>query len=115
MVSPSPNEDDTEPLHGTNPIHTGIFVVLFVLTVGGLPFLVRGWAGFLMAPVVGAALWGLYKITLPRGPEIPDITATAGSTACPACASFQTDRRPAADPGEPTWQCFGCEHRWTPS
>ncbi|WP_052549547.1 hypothetical protein [Enhygromyxa salina] len=112
MTAPPEHE---EPLRVGNPVHTGVFAVLFLLTVVGLPLAIRGWAGFIAAPIVGAALWGLYKVTLPGGPKVVGIDTTAGAAGCPACDSMQTDRRPAASPGEPTWECFSCSHRWTPS
>lgn len=97
---------------GRNPIHTAIFGVLALGLVGVLPLAIGGFAGLLIAPVAGTALFGLYTVTLPRGPRQPAIDETAGSQACPACGSMQTDHRRFRSEGEPRFQCFACKHEW---
>ena len=112
QVYAAPKDDEDLPSAGRNPIHTGIFGTLFVLLVLGAPLFLGGLAGLLAAPIIGGVLWGLYTITLPKGPKIPAVTETAGVLTCPSCGSVQTDRLPVAEPGTPTWQCFSCDHRW---
>ncbi|MFV8755716.1 hypothetical protein ACNOYE_34630 [Nannocystaceae bacterium ST9] len=105
-------EVDVEVPAGKNPIHTAVFGVLFVVMVVGVPLVIGGIPGLFAAPVLGGALWGLYRVTLPRGPKQPSIAETAGTTACPSCGSVQTDRRRFPSPGQPAWQCFACGHEW---
>jgi predicted RNA-binding Zn-ribbon protein involved in translation (DUF1610 family) len=104
--------DDADLQAGKNPIHTTVFAVLFVLMVIGVPYIIGGIIGFFMAPVIGAGLWVLYGVTLPRGPHQPSIAETAGSSACPSCGSMQTDRRRFVETTQTTWQCFACGHEW---
>jgi hypothetical protein len=97
---------------GSNPRHTAMFAVLFVVMVAGLPFVVGGLAGYVLAPLLGGGLWALYNATLPRPPAQPSIAETAGATPCPACGSLQTDRRRFPMSGQRPWQCFSCDHEW---
>jgi hypothetical protein len=95
-----------------NPVHTRIFGVLFIVVVLGLPLVVGGFFGLLLAPIVGGILWGLYRVTLPSGPKSPSLIESAGTTSCPQCGSVQTDAIRYRNAGDPGWQCFACEHRW---
>lgn len=95
-----------------NPVHTAIFGVLFLVGIVGLPLFIGGFAGWLAAPVVGGALFGLYRITLPRGPKVATIDETAGAQPCPSCGSMQTDRLPAEGPQGEQMMCFACDRRW---
>jgi hypothetical protein len=61
-----------------------------------------------VAPGFGAALLGLYILTLPRAPKQPSIDETAGSTPCPQCKSVQTDFQQFNG----VWRCYACEHQW---
>jgi predicted RNA-binding Zn-ribbon protein involved in translation (DUF1610 family) len=108
----APKHDRVDEVPGVNRQHTAVFGVLFVVLVFGAPLLIGGLVGLIVAPMVGAALWGLYRLTLPPGPKRSSIAETAGGTACPACGSLQTDRRQFATPEQPPWQCFACGHDW---
>jgi hypothetical protein len=108
----APHHDEVEAVAGMNRTHTMVFGVLFVVIVFGLPLFIGGFIGLLLAPVLGGGLWGLYRLTLPRGPNQPSIAETAGSSACPKCGSMQTDRRRFPMDGQPPWQCFACDHEW---
>lgn len=111
---PSPRELEPAPderLAGKNPVHTGVFALLFVVMFLAVPVWVGGWIGLGLAPLVGAGLWGLYQVTLPSGPKQPKVSESAGSSACPSCGSVQTDRQ-RFEPDRPPWQCFACGHEW---
>jgi hypothetical protein len=108
-----PSHEETQAIarRSTNPVHTTVFGILFAFTVVLLPLVTGGLAGLLLAPIAGGALWGLYRLTLPRS-AMPKVTKTAGASPCPACGSMQTDRAQFRGPDDPIWQCFACDHRW---
>jgi MFS superfamily sulfate permease-like transporter len=108
----APEHDAAEVVAGVNRTHTTLFGVLLIMVVFGTPWFFGALIGLLMAPILGAAVWGLYRLTLPRGPQEPSIAETAGSVPCPSCRSVQTDRRQFSAPGQPPWRCFGCGHEW---
>lgn len=109
-LSPMARDDDLRA--GRNPVHSATFAVLFVVMVVGVPFVLGGLVGLLVAPLLGGGLWASYRATLPRPPEQPSIAQTAGTTPCPACGSLQTDRRRFPMAGQLPWQCFSCNHEW---
>lgn len=107
-----PGRVSGDDLAGRNPLHTAVFGGLFVGMVVFAPMYLGGFLGLMAAPLLGGALWTLYRVTLPRPPEGPSIAETAGATACPKCGSVQTDRRRFLAEGQPPWQCFACGHEW---
>lgn len=112
------NRDDVDALTRANePARKIIFTILFALLVVacaviGPTFGLVG--GLVFGMVGGAALTGLYMVTM-RSPKGINPAYTAGNVACPSCESMQTDQTytRGADGGEVLmWACYACDHHW---